>query len=78
MAGRKGLRMARADRPDAPGEAARTAQGRLAIRLQLRRPQPDAPAEADRLRTTGKARGAVRLKGAGEPETASRESPKPA
>jgi hypothetical protein len=38
MADREGLRMAQADRPAAPGEAARTAQGRLAVRLQLRRP----------------------------------------
>jgi hypothetical protein len=37
LAGREGLRLAQADRPDTPGKAARTAQGELAVRLQLRR-----------------------------------------
>jgi hypothetical protein len=44
MAGRKGIWMAQADRSDPPGEAARTAQGRLAVRPQLRSPQPHAAA----------------------------------
>jgi hypothetical protein len=47
MAGRKGIWMAQAERSSPPGEAARTAQGRLAVRLQLRRPQPHAAAETD-------------------------------
>jgi hypothetical protein len=47
-----------------------TAQGRLAVRLQLRRPQPHAAAHTDNPWTTGKDRAAVRLKAAGEPETA--------
>jgi hypothetical protein len=44
MAGRKGIWMAQADRSDPPSEAARTAQGRLTVRLQLRSPQPHAAA----------------------------------
>jgi transposase len=48
LAGREGLCMAQADRPHPPGEAARTAQGRLAVRLQLRRAQPMPAAQADR------------------------------
>jgi hypothetical protein len=48
----KTLRLAEADRPAAPGEAARTAQGRLALRLQLRRAQPAAAAQADRAKST--------------------------
>jgi hypothetical protein len=69
MAGRKGIWIAQADRSDPPGEAARTAQRRLAVRLQLRSPQPHAAAETDCPWTTGKARGVVRLKADGEPET---------
>jgi transposase len=38
LAGREGLRLAQADRPTAPGQAARTGKGGLAVRLQLRRP----------------------------------------
>ena len=45
MAGRKGIWLAQADRSDAPGEAARTAQRRLAVRLQLCCPQSDAPTQ---------------------------------
>ena len=70
--------MAQADRSNAPGEAARTAQGRLAVRLQLRRPQPDAAAQADRPWTTGKARAAVRLKADGELEMALQNASNPA
>ena len=40
---RKDLRLAQADRPTCSGKAARSGEGRLALRLQLRRPQP-APA----------------------------------
>ena len=40
--------MAEADRPAASGEAARTAQGGLAVRLQLRRPQPAPATQTDR------------------------------
>ena len=39
LAGREGLRLDEADRPAALGEAARYAQGGLAVRLQLRRAQ---------------------------------------
>jgi hypothetical protein len=54
--------MAEADRPDPPGEAARTAQGGLAVRLQLRRAQLVQAAQADRTKTCGKVRAELRLK----------------
>ncbi len=43
----KGLRLAQADRADAAGEAPRTTQGGLAVRLQLRRPQLMQTPQAD-------------------------------
>jgi hypothetical protein len=52
--------VAEADRAAASGEAARTGEGGLAVRLQLRRAQPVAAAEADGP-VTGKAPGAVCL-----------------
>src|SRR6202011_386965 len=70
MAGRTGIWVAQADQSDPRCEAAGTAQGRVAVRLQLRRPQPHASAETDSPWTTGKPPGAVRLKAPGEPETA--------
>src|ERR1700686_2986453 len=48
MAGREGLRLAEADRPDPPGEVARSAQGGLAVHLQLRRAQLVQAAKAHR------------------------------
>jgi hypothetical protein len=39
--------MAEADRAAALAQAALTGESRLAVRLQLRRPQPASPAEAD-------------------------------
>lgn len=39
--------MAKADRAAASGQAAPTGESRLAIRLELRRPQLASPAEAD-------------------------------
>ena len=62
--------MAEADRPNPPGEAARTAQGGLAVRLQLRRAQLVQAAQADRTKTCGKVRAELRLKTSPEPETA--------
>src|ERR1035437_4287416 len=70
--------MAQADRSDPPGEAARTAQRRLAVRLQLRSPQPDAPAQANRPKSGARPQGAVRLKFDRRAETAFHEPPKPA
>src|SRR6201993_5441771 len=70
LAGREGLRMAEADRPNPPGEAARTAQGGLAVRLQLRRAQLVQAAQADRTKTCGKVPAELRLKTLPEPETA--------
>jgi len=70
--------MAEADRPTAPGQAARTGESRLAVRLQLRRAQPVATASADRAKTTGNAQGAVRLKNGRRPEMAIDKSAKAA
>src|ERR1019366_6395122 len=78
MADRKRIWMAQADRPDAPGEAARTAQRRLAVRLQLRSPQPDAAAQADRPKSRARPQAAVRLKFGRRAETAFQEPPKSA
>ncbi len=64
MADRKDLRLAEADRTAGPGEAARTGQGRLGLRLQLRRPQPAAPASAHRKPDRAKPAAEVRLKSA--------------
>jgi transposase len=47
LAGRKGLRLAETNWPAAPGEAARSAQGGLAVRLQLRRAQLMQTPQAD-------------------------------
>src|ERR1700682_6546723 len=57
--------MVEADRPHPPGQAPRTAQGGLDLRLQLRRTQPDAAPTADRAKTSARPQGAVRLKPAG-------------
>ena len=57
----KGLRMAEANRPAAPGQAARLGKSGLAVRLQLRRAQPAPAPETDGSTTTGKAQGAVCL-----------------
>ena len=78
MACREELWMAEADRPRPPGVAARTAQGRLAVRLQLRSQQPHAAAETDRAWTTGKAHGAERVKATGESKAALQNSSKAA
>jgi hypothetical protein len=60
--------MAQADRPAAPGQTARLGESGLAIRLQLRRAQPDPIAQTHRS-TTGKAQGAVCLNpGCGAPD----------
>ncbi len=61
--------MAEADRPHPPGEAVRTAQGRFAVRLQLRRPQLDAAAQVNGPNSGARPQAAVRLKAAGELET---------
>lgn len=76
MACREELWMAEADRPHSPGEAARTAQGGLAVRLQLRRAQLVQVAQADRTKTCGKVRAELRLKTSPEPETALQRDPK--
>ena len=47
MAGREGLRMAHANRPATPSQAARLGESGLAVRLQLRSAQPDPDAETD-------------------------------
>ena len=60
MADRKGIRMAEANRPAAPGQVARAGESGLAVRLQLRGAQPD-PAAATDGSTTGNAPGAVCL-----------------
>jgi len=52
--------MAQANRPAAPGQVARPGESGLAVRLQLRGPQPDPDAETDGS-TTSKAHGAVCL-----------------
>jgi hypothetical protein len=52
--------MAQADRPAAPGQAARTGESGLAVRLQLPRAQLDPASEADGA-TTGNLQGAVCL-----------------
>src|SRR5260370_25995588 len=57
--------MVEADRPKPPGQAPRTAEGGLDLRLQLRRTQPDAAPTADRAKTSARPQGAVRLKPAG-------------
>src|ERR1700682_5121679 len=57
--------MVEADRAHPPGQAPRTAQGGLDLRLQLRRTQPDAAPTADRAKTSARPQGAVRLKPAG-------------
>jgi hypothetical protein len=57
---RNELRMAQSTPAAASGEAARTEEGGLAIRLQLCRAQTAAPAETDGA-TAGKTEGAVRL-----------------
>jgi len=67
MAGREGLRLAEADWSDAAGQAARAGKSGLALRLQLRRAQPDEAAEVDC--TTSKSQGAVCLMAAGGHET---------
>jgi hypothetical protein len=66
MAGRKGLWMAEANRPAAPGQAARSGESGLAVRLQLRGAQPD-PAAATDGSATGKPQGEVRLSNGCEP-----------
>jgi len=78
LADRKRIWVAQADRSDAPGEAARTAQGRLAVRLQLRSPQPDAAAQADRPKSGARPQAAVRLRFDRRAETTFHEHPKPA
>src|SRR5205814_6486034 len=60
MADRKGIRMAEANRPPAPGKVARPGESGLAIRLQLRGAQPDPATEIDSS-TTCKAQGTVCL-----------------
>ena len=77
MAGREGLRLAEANRPTPTGQAARAGKSGLALRLQLRRAQPDEAAEVDR-RTTSKSQGSVRLKTAEGLGTAAPEAPKTA
>ena len=70
LVNRKELRLAQADRTTAPGQTARTEQGRLAVRLQLRRAQPAALAQAARATTAINAQGAVCLnqaRGPGSP-----------
>jgi hypothetical protein len=57
-----------------PGEAARTAQGRLVVRLQLRRAQPVPTAPPDRPERRVRPRGELRPNTAGEPETSSRKT----
>ena len=61
MVGREGLRVAKANRSIAAGEVARAGKSGLAVRVQLRGPQPAPTAKADRTTTTGKAAGAVCL-----------------
>ena len=41
MADRKGIWVVETNRPAPPGQVARTGKGGLAVRLQLRRTQPD-------------------------------------
>jgi transposase len=60
MAGRKGIRMAEANRPSAPGQVEGAGESGLAFRIQLRGAQPD-PAAAIDGSTTGNAPGAVCL-----------------
>jgi transposase len=72
VAGREELRMAEADRIDAPGEAARIAQGRRRLRPPVRRPQPDAAAQAPPTTPAGPY-AAVRL----NQETERKHPPKP-
>lgn len=57
LAGREDLRMTEADRPYSPGETARTAQGGLVVRLQLRHAQPLQTAKTDRATTDINSRG---------------------
>ena len=66
MADRKGIRMAEANRPAAPGQVARSGESGLAVRLQLRGAQPD-PAAATDGSTTGNAPGEVCLSNGCEP-----------
>jgi transposase len=66
MDGREGIRMAEANRPAAPGQAARLGESGLAVRLQLRGAQPD-PATATYGSTNGKAPGEVCLSNGREP-----------
>jgi hypothetical protein len=62
MAGREGIWLAETNRSIAPGEVARAGESGLAVRLQLRRPQPAETAKADRTTTSGRTPGAVCLK----------------
>src|SRR5271154_6539181 len=62
MAGREGLWLAEADRTAPPGQVTRTGKGGLVVRLQLRRPQPDPAAQANRTTTRRKPQGEVCLK----------------
>src|SRR6202790_2347034 len=66
MADRKGIRMAEANWPAAPGQVARLGESGLAARLQLRGAQPD-PAAATDGSTNGNAPGAVCLSNCCEP-----------
>src|ERR1700681_721484 len=62
MAGREGLRMAEADRTAAPSQVTGTGKGGLVVHLQLRCPQPDPTAQANRATTRSKPQGEVCLK----------------
>jgi hypothetical protein len=60
MAGRKGLRVAEANRPATPSQVARSGESGLAVRLQLRSAQPE-PIAAPDSSTAGNAPAAARL-----------------
>ena len=62
MAGREDLRLAETDRAAASGEAARTGQGGLDLRLQLRGAQPAPTASADRKPNPARPTAELRLK----------------
>src|ERR1019366_3381231 len=76
MAGRERLRVAEANRPVAPGQAARVGESGLAVRLQLRGAQPD-PAAATDGSTTGNAPGEVCRSSGCKPRGPSLEARKP-
>src|ERR1017187_4694334 len=76
MADREGLRLAQANRPAAPGQAAGPGKSGLAVRLQLRRTQPD-PTTETHGSTTGKAQGAMCLSHGCRPPACFPEARKP-